>query len=148
MLQQVRSQRPSYNNHVRITGNTSISTIKLWYYHGIALAYGLVGRYADVVMVNSSWTRGHIQSLWFEGRKKEIRGNSSSTLQQLQLIYPPCNTTSLQSISLQPCRGSFPSLLSSSSASAQRVYETVANKRVIVSIGQFRPEKDHMLQIE
>eukprot|EP01043_Picozoa_sp_COSAG02_P035097 COSAG02_NODE_2492_length_8691_cov_45.293412_6_plen_86_part_00 len=34
------------------------------YYKLFAAIYGLVGRRADVVMANSSWTKGHVVALW------------------------------------------------------------------------------------
>jgi alpha-1,2-mannosyltransferase len=41
------------------------------YYRLFALLYGLVGRFADLAMVNSSWTYAHIASLW--GRSDRVR---------------------------------------------------------------------------
>ena len=64
MLQKVREMRPSYNNYEKIASNRSVSTLKLIYYHIFALCYSLVGACTDVVMVNSNWTRRHIEALW------------------------------------------------------------------------------------
>lgn len=47
--------------------------------------YRKAGRAADVVMVNSSWTKGHIEELW-EGE------------QPSHLIYPPCDVEPLKQI--------------------------------------------------
>jgi len=67
-------------------------------------------------MVNSSWTRGHIDALW---RKQ------GST----KIVFPPCDTAAFCALPLQrqppSCGG-----------------------RVVVSVAQFRPEKDHALQIK
>ncbi len=57
MLQKVREQRPDYNNDSRIASNVQVSRMKLIYYHVFAALYSLAGRCADVVMVNSSWTK-------------------------------------------------------------------------------------------
>lgn len=46
----------------------------------------MAGRTADVVMVNSSWTEAHINSLW----------NHKGCTHK---VYPPCDITSLKAIS-------------------------------------------------
>ena len=119
MLKKVRDQRPSYNNNERIATNLTISRVKLIYYQLFAQLYRFVGLFADIVLVNSSWTYNHISQLWYDNKNHN----------RISLLYPPCNTTKLESI---------PLLLSSKSK----------RDRLIVSIGQFRPEKDHKLQIE
>ena len=50
-----------------------------------AYLYSLVGSFADVVMVNSTWTKSHIDQLW--------RVNS-------KIVYPPCDTASLTKLPL------------------------------------------------
>lgn len=60
-------------------------------------------------MVNSTWTKGHIDQLW--KTKAEI-------------VYPPCDTERLNAL---PLKG---------------------RKSMIVSVAQFRPEKDHSLQLK
>eukprot|EP00804_Cyclotella_cryptica_P006013 CCRYP_000250-RA/>CCRYP_000250-RA protein AED:0.19 eAED:0.18 QI:0/0/0/1/1/1/2/0/390 len=75
--------------------------------------YKRVGSLADLVMVNSSWTKGHIQYLW-------------QFAQDIQVVFPPVDTASLAELSLSdPPR-----------------------ENLILSIGQFRPEKDHALQLQ
>lgn len=64
MLEVVREQRPTYNNKGRIASNVTVSSIKLFYYHCFAAAYAWTGSFAHTVLVNSSWTRNHISSLW------------------------------------------------------------------------------------
>ena len=49
------------------------------------MIYGWVGALANVVMVNSSWTRGHIEQIW---------GLTTQT------VYPPCDTIALNKIPL------------------------------------------------
>lgn len=84
--------------------------LKLLYYWGFTLLYGLVGSLADLVMVNSTWTYNHIARLW------------RFSNHQIAIVYPPCRV----------------------------LEEKIDTKRqpTIVSIGQFRPEKNHKLQIE
>lgn len=113
MLKLVWERRPTYNNDARVASNWLVSAVKFLYYCLFATAYGAVGGFANVVLVNSSWTYGHISSLWWGGRKK------------IQILFPPCAVEELRSLGLDD----------------QRESET------IISIGQFRPEKDHALQI-
>lgn len=64
---------------------------------------------------NGTWTDDHINKLW---------GNIETTT----LIYPPCDTRDvIEKIPIDK-------------ASDERM-----KKNLMVSIGQFRPEKDHML---
>jgi len=71
--------------------------------------YFLAGRFAQVVMVNSNWTKSHINLMW--------RTNAV-------VVFPPCDTADF---------------IASQSKS---------KSRVVVSLGQFRPEKDHRLQLK
>jgi alpha-1,2-mannosyltransferase len=81
---------------------------KLYYNRVFALLYRWVGMCADIVMVNSSWTCDQIESLW---------------KRSCQIVYPPCDTTRMNALSLDH------------------------RQRIIISVGQFRPEKDHSLQL-
>lgn len=111
MIEKVRSSESSYNNSDRISQSKLLTNLKLIYYQLYAKLYGFAGRRNDVVMVNSTWTHGHISKLW-GGRN-------------IYIVYPPCDTSSFQQLPLQ--RG--------------------GSRFRIVSIGQFRPEKDHKLQL-
>lgn len=114
MLGRVANRVEAHNNRGIIARNVFFSTVKLAYYYIFALLYSVVGRCAHVVMVNSSWTHGHITSLW---------GLSYAT----HIVYPPCDTEKFKSLSLIP--------------------DSEKTLKTIVSIGQFRPEKDHPLQL-
>ncbi|XP_063600803.1 GDP-Man:Man(3)GlcNAc(2)-PP-Dol alpha-1,2-mannosyltransferase-like [Penaeus indicus] len=115
MLGQVANRVEAHNNRGFIARNTIFSAMKLGYYHLFALMYALVGRCAHLVMVNSTWTHGHITALWGQAHHTHI-------------IYPPCDTEHFKSLSLIP--------------------DASKKLKTIVSIGQFRPEKDHPLQLE
>lgn len=111
MLSMVWERRPTYNNNTQIASNPLVTCVKLVYYTIFALCYGFVGSLANLTMVNSSWTKGHIQSLWkFAGK--------------INIVYPPVDTKSLKDLSLKKF------------------------DNMILSIGQFRPEKDHTLQLQ
>mmetsp|Transcript_14789 Transcript_14789/g.22276 ORF Transcript_14789/g.22276 Transcript_14789/m.22276 type:complete len:427 (-) Transcript_14789:37-1317(-) len=121
MLKRVREMRPSYNNDQRIASSASVSSIKLLYYRFIGWAFGLTGYCVDMAFVNSSWTEMHMKDMWRGALNSDTKRYSSGRLIKL---FPPCNTTHLKSISLGKRRN-----------------------RVILSVGQFRPEKDHHLQL-
>jgi alpha-1,2-mannosyltransferase len=95
--------------------------VKLIYYWCFAICYGLVGSMADLVMVNSTWTYNHIATLW--------RFNPYCPI---QIVYPPCRVPD-----------SLPNI-------KEEITKTKQQQRTstIVSIGQFRPEKDHKLQLQ
>ena len=112
MLNLVWERRPTYNNASAVTRSSVSTYLKLIYYSCYAIAYGLIGSLSDLVMVNSSWTYGHISYLWRFARKR------------MHIVYPPCDTESLRKLDVED------------------------RENLILSIGQFRPEKDHALQIE
>lgn len=113
MLSVVRNQNARFNNAAIITQNPLLSQLKLAYYYLFAFLYRLVGSCGDIVMVNSSWTRGHILSLWRCG--------------VIHIVYPPCDVQTFLDIPLGE--------------------EKSTKEQTIVSVSQFRPEKDHPLQI-
>lgn len=113
MLQTVTNSENAFNNQRLIARNRFLTNLKLIYYKIFAKIYGFMGRFTDMVMVNSSWTLNHINELW-------------NIPDRTYLVYPPCNTDSYQKLSLEnPYR----------------------NKNQILSLAQFRPEKNHKLQI-
>ncbi len=155
MLQRVREFRPSYNNNVAISGSTTVSNIKILYYHIFAWMYGMVGSFASMVYVNSSWTEGHVAEMWrlqrhTNGTESESLATSNKSQRNrnaLQVppartryankLFPPCNTSVLSLIRIDTLRDGC-----SSDSHINR-----PNTRFVLSVGQFRPEKDHMLQL-
>lgn len=134
MLNKVRERRPSFNNNARISSSVTVSNLKLLYYQLFARCYSYVGSYASTVMVNSSWTHKHIAELWnfpYEKLSPKRSSKSKGNRNKLLLVYPPCNTSTLECIPLD-----------------RDSHDKTHGKRVIVSIGQFRPEKHHILQIK
>ena len=115
MLDQVRERRPTYNNRRLIAGSANVSQVKLVYYRLFAYLYGCCGKCARLAYCNSSWTRGHIETIW------------SLPQTSIHLVYPPCDVKQFLSMPL--------------------VNDDDQTMKTIVSVGQFRPEKDHELQI-
>lgn len=111
MLEQVNSRTMAHNNAAWISQSKFFTKVKLLYYRLFARVYGFVGRRNDVVMVNSTWTHGHITELWKN--------------QTIYIVYPPCDTSTLVQLPLERPKKTFR----------------------IVSVGQFRPEKNHKLQL-
>lgn len=114
MLKRVANRTASFNNKSHVAKNPFFTWAKLSYYRLFASLYGRVGRCCDTVMVNSSWTENHINSIW-EIPLKTHR------------IYPPCEVTHLKEIQHVP-------------SSDGNIY--------ILSVGQYRPEKDHPLILQ
>ncbi|KAK4317887.1 hypothetical protein Pmani_011066 [Petrolisthes manimaculis] len=114
MLQRVRDRVETHNNRGVIARNHFLTLGKMCYYHLFAFCYASVGRFANVVMVNSSWTYSHIIGLWGQAHRTHI-------------VYPPCDTELFKGLPIIP--------------------DSEKKLKTIVSIGQFRPEKDHALQL-
>jgi alpha-1,2-mannosyltransferase len=111
MLDRVKQGAQTYNNRRLIAKIPFLQHGKLIYYRLFAKLYGLSGRAAQLVFVNSSWTKAHIDALW-------------KIPHRTQVVFPPCNCVELSKLPL-----------------GNRTPGT------IISIAQFRPEKDHALQI-
>jgi len=109
MLQKVQDHTSILRKRGVYSKNTIWNMGKLIYYRAFAKIYGYCGNFADIVMVNSTWTKGHIESLW--NRDADI-------------VYPPCDTERFSELPIEN------------------------RERYIASLAQFRPEKDHMLQLQ
>ena len=128
MLRLVKSRSSTYNNASGISQSWILSSIKLRYYKIFAFLYRVAGQYSDVTMVNSSWTEDHIRSLWNSPRCDER--HSGNRCGHVHKVFPPCDNTEFLQIE----------------RSFDRAEERSENIKII-SIGQFRPEKDHPMQI-
>ena len=117
MLTKVNERRADFNNAGYIAANPVLSRVKIIYYQLFARVYGWCGSCSDVIMVNSTWTRNHINAIW-------------KVPQKTALVYPPCDTKSLQELYMD------------SNDSGKLI------PKQIISVAQFRPEKNHMLQLK
>jgi len=118
MIDKVSQRLTDFNNVEYISHSAFLSYFKIIYYKFFAFVYGLCGSCCDVVMVNSSWTLNHINALWGVPRKTSI-------------VYPPCNTKNLTELHIDELE----------SAKSKNPFQ-------IVSLAQFRPEKNHQMQLE
>jgi len=87
MLDRVMHRRIDYNNSARVSNSAMLSRLKLAYYRLFAWAYGVAGRRSDLVLVNSSWTLGHILSIWQAPERTFV-------------VYPPCDVAEFLKIPL------------------------------------------------
>jgi alpha-1,2-mannosyltransferase len=162
MLTKVREQRPSYNNSSAITSSVTVSSIKLLYYKFFAWLFSLTAYGVDIAIVNSSWTENHIRHMWANAinhRSHHTRGIlsilrvlsvkfpwSNAEAVQLVKIFPPCNTQHSQSIPLVANSD----MIVKENITVNSVVDcsNLVRDKIILSVGQFRPEKDHALQLE
>lgn len=112
------STHASFNNREIFVKSSLLRKLKLSYYNVLVYLYRLAGRQADLVIVNSTWTQQHIESLW---------GVTTN------VIFPPCDIDSFNVIYNER---------------KSKKIEKSTNSLNITSIAQFRPEKNHQLQIE
>ncbi|CAD5110778.1 DgyrCDS144 [Dimorphilus gyrociliatus] len=109
MLDKVSSRKAAHNNSQLVAKSSILSSVKHSYYRLFAFLYGLAGKTSECVMVNSSWTKNHIDSLW----------NIDSIK-----VFPPVDLKRLLNMKIDNERS------------------------IVLSVAQFRPEKDHELQIK
>ncbi|CAL1374752.1 unnamed protein product [Linum trigynum] len=88
MISRVRCRSSMYNNDASIARSGWLSRCKLVYYTFFSWLYGFVGSCAHLAMVNSSWTRSHIEKLW-------------RIPDRIKRVYPPCDTSGLQVLPLE-----------------------------------------------
>ncbi|PWN22533.1 UDP-Glycosyltransferase/glycogen phosphorylase [Microstroma glucosiphilum] len=132
MLQRVKSRKAGHTNDAAVARSALRSQVKLWYYQCFAWLYSWALKRSDVIVANGTWTRDHINRLILNrGQLKDVQSAAASSSpstsrrvdRQASIVYPPCDTSSLQDFPLQG-RGN-----------------------TIVSLAQFRPEKEHRTQL-
>lgn len=120
MLHRVRSRQAGITNSAWIAASLPFSILKLVYYRIFAVFYGSALRSADAIAVNGTWTHNHIESLIQTRMPRPWKVE----LPPVNIVYPPCDTNRFAKLTL----GKRPA-------------------RSIVSLAQFRPEKDHKMQL-
>jgi len=118
MLDRVVRRHADYNNSARVSNSAILSQLKLAYYRLFAWAYGVAGRRSDLILVNSLWTESHVLGLWKAPDRTFV-------------AYPPCNVAEFLTIPLD-----------------KRRYLDDSRVHKVVSVSQFRPEKNQRLQLE
>lgn len=140
MVKRVRERSAGVENG-GVANSASKTWAKLVYYRIFTTVYATALLFSEHIMTNSSWTQAHIQSLLTKGRSStlaslllmddetqrvnEKRGESTpDDRARCEVVYPPCDTTELTKLGNLEHRA-----------------------RELVSLAQFRPEKDHAKQI-
>ncbi|GAA5883282.1 hypothetical protein JCM3774_001749 [Rhodotorula dairenensis] len=143
MLDRVRTRRAGHTNASLVATSRVLSALKLGYYRLFATAYTASLCRADVIWVNSSWTKAHVGSLLGgggEGRTGTNPGRADpenasrrkKKARRIRLLYPPCDTTHLAQFPL---------------ATKERTRAGRGGQVTILSLAQFRPEKEHPTQL-
>eukprot|EP01061_Rhynchopus_euleeides_P009225 TRINITY_DN18358_c0_g1_i1.p1 TRINITY_DN18358_c0_g1~~TRINITY_DN18358_c0_g1_i1.p1 ORF type:complete len:537 (+),score=169.78 TRINITY_DN18358_c0_g1_i1:96-1613(+) len=130
MLGAVMSGRAAHNNTSAIASSGVLTHLKVVYYKAFSVMYGWAGRHCDATMVNSTWTRGHIHEIW-----QVPTPDGRSTLHK---VYPPCDCTQMRAMGRA---GAFAGSLEDLSSGGGGASVS------LISVAQFRPEKDHPLQL-
>ncbi|KAJ8473444.1 hypothetical protein ONZ45_g16294 [Pleurotus djamor] len=136
MLDRVRSRKTWHTNANRVAESTILSGVKLFYYRIFMYYYATALRCASFLMVNSSWTKAHVDSilkhddplldlliklvLW----PLMLLLSSHQYPEYATIVYPPCDTRELAQFPLE------------------------GREHIILSVAQFRPEKDHFAQLQ
>jgi alpha-1,2-mannosyltransferase len=113
MLNNVSQRNFAFNNRYLISRSKFLTQSKLFYYKLFSKLYSMCGRCSTCIMVNSSWTLGHINNLW-------------SVSYRTNIVFPPCDIETFSKIENPKRDDNF----------------------FIASVAQFRPEKNHQLQIK
>ncbi|THH09587.1 hypothetical protein EW146_g8649 [Bondarzewia mesenterica] len=149
MLARVQSRRTWHTNSDNISSSTVLSRAKLLYYRLFMYHYAQALRRASFLVVNSSWTKNHVDSiltysdtildvlhlplrplalpfsLVINSLLPPISSNSAprTTPRETAVVYPPCDTREMSTFPLE------------------------GREHIILSVAQFRPEKDHPAQL-
>ncbi|KAK4685333.1 hypothetical protein P7C73_g4818, partial [Tremellales sp. Uapishka_1] len=140
MVKRVRERADGIEN-----GGVAKSAVRTWiklvYYRIFTSLYSTSLLFSQHTMTNSSWTQAHIQSLLSAGKRSFVasvltmdqtsidkriqRGEAvKANLPRCEVVYPPCDTDIL--VKLGNLGG---------------------RRREVVSLAQFRPEKEHAKQL-
>lgn len=166
-MTRVVAERRGAHNNAAASRSWALTQAKLAYYALFARAYAACGSFTSAVMANSSWTAGHLTALWrprdcaTEAVPAPAAARGSASLggrggcgralcfccravfglctcdecesPPIVTVYPPCNSELLSELPLE--------LASDGGRRRGR------RRPWVLSVGQFRPEKDHSLQL-
>ena len=120
MIKAIKNE--SYNNKSFISNNEVLRTLKMIYYKILFYVYHRILEYCDVVCANSTWTFNHLTKHY------NLQPKRPKIIKSFKILYPPCDVS-----------------LSKPSTNCLS-FDDRAND--FLSIGQFRPEKNHKLLIQ
>ncbi|GJE92608.1 glycosyltransferase family 4 protein [Phanerochaete sordida] len=136
MLARVKSRKAWHTNSDAISSSSVLSQGKLLYYRLFMYYYAQSLRCASFLMANSSWTKNHVDAiLCHEDKLLDVLHTFTPLVllrllqfghvspKEAKIVYPPCDTREMATFGLEK-RGP-----------------------IILSVAQFRPEKDHKAQL-
>ncbi|KAG7088173.1 hypothetical protein E1B28_012192 [Marasmius oreades] len=138
MLRRVQSRQRGHTNSNAISSSYILSSAKLMYYRFFMYYYSSSLRSAVFLMVNSSWTKNHVDSVLSHSDPfidflhffvppllilRYLTSQNKSPVASSRIVYPPCDTREMAKFPL------------------------TNREKVIVSVAQFRPEKEHATQL-
>lgn len=156
MLDAVARSESAFNNSGVVARSRLLTRAKLFYYQLFATLYGNAGRNASLVLVNSHWTLAHINRIWRVPRRTRV-------------IFPPCDLSLFENVFRikqddDKASTDIPTLATDSSGTNSHKFDISEPSRAvnselaadrpapnefgILSIAQFRPEKNHQLQLQ
>ena len=122
MCERVKKGSLIYNNGALFSEVRVLKQMKIFYYTILMSLYGYCGgSFADVIVVNSSWTKNHIDRLWGTFAKKRARRTKVKLAPRREnegqaiVVYPPCDVSSVE------LRGKETVVLSSSSSTTKLI---------------------------
>ena len=151
MIKRVKARRVVYNNAESTAKSSARTWAKTLYYRALARVYGACGRCAAVVMCNSSWTEAHVRALW--GGTASASATATATP---RVVYPPVDVSALEKLPIEGRgvsrrRAGFEGGAEGGAEGNAEIEEAKEEEeqegKYVVSVGQFRPEKDHALQL-
>ncbi|KAF8627395.1 hypothetical protein AX17_006210 [Amanita inopinata Kibby_2008] len=130
MLARVKSRKRWHTNAEDISSSAILSLGKLLYYRLFMYYYAYTLRKARFLMVNSTWTKDHVDAILQHSDPildllhiYSLLCFYGSETKASRIVYPPCDTRAMADFPLHN------------------------RQRVILSVAQFRPEKDHAMQL-
>jgi alpha-1,2-mannosyltransferase len=164
MLDAVRHGRAQFNNTGAIARSGALTRLKLLYYRAFAALYAAAARCNAFTVANGSWTRAHLASVW------------GVPTEAVPIVFPPCKTAPIDRYRVDldaaaagscPAHGltTRPDAVRAVAASLldpafqppdspdARAFPELARvpdfhrRPAALSLGQFRPEKNHPLQL-
>ncbi|KAF7974291.1 hypothetical protein HWV62_12432 [Athelia sp. TMB] len=131
MLARVHTRTAGPTNSSSISASPLLSRGKALYYRAFMHLYARALRTADVLMANGTWTAAHVDQIlghedalldalhWLPPLVLLKLAEPAAPPRHARIVFPPCDTRAMAEFPLDE------------------------RERVIVSVAQFRPEKDH-----
>ncbi|KIJ54528.1 glycosyltransferase family 4 protein [Sphaerobolus stellatus SS14] len=140
MVRRVRSRTAWHTNSGAISTSTVLSVAKLLYYQIFMFYYSRSLQNASFVMVNSTWTKNHVDSVLEYGVRSSLIKTLHTLISPIFLRGP---LGGLPDVPRKPTQVAYPSC----DTKQMSKFPLEGRQRIILSLAQFRPEKDHAAQL-